>query len=288
MRTERDTQRSKVYAWERRIKGYHRPPEWKTLDEVIEFARPIWSAERGRYGRAGVPMPSIERPHRGQRSALAHSDHRITLPLWARQGPVVLHEMAHQLTPDDAGHGARFVSVLIGLLSRHLGYDANELMALADEMGVKYHVRSIGVVPVRGPAWFIERALREEKPMTEMELACWCDLTYLQVRGAAMHLIRNGLARWLRGKLVPMVDGVAAKPAPAVARSEPLTMLEKARMRASPWGVTVWSRGDGAAGVELPRVERDKWGEIEWFKDEAALMARIEEVVSQLRLAKLP
>jgi hypothetical protein len=253
----RDTQRSRVYAWERKIKGYHRPPEWRDLDDVIAFARPIWSAERGRYGRANVPMPAIERPHRGQRSALAHSDHRITLPLWARQGPVVLHEMAHQLTPADPGHGPRFVGVLIGLLSRHLGYDAGELMALADEMGVKYHVRSVGVVPVRGPSWFVERALREEKPMTEMELACWCDLTYLQVRGAAMYLIRKGAARWLRGKLVRVVDGVAVKPEPAEARSEPMSPLDKARALAQPWGIMVWSGNNrtSGAGVEPPRED---------------------------------
>jgi hypothetical protein len=203
VKRKRDNQRSLVYAWERRINGYHRAPEWKTIDEVIAFAKPVWRAERGRYGRARAPMPEIASSSWGQRSALAHYDHRITLPLWARQRPVVLHEMAHRLTPLEEAHGPRFVGVLIGLLCRHAGYDANELMALADEMGVKYHVRSIGVVPVRGVSWRLERALESERPMTEMDLACWLDVSYLQVRGAAMYLIRQGKARWLRRKLVP-------------------------------------------------------------------------------------
>ena len=198
----RDNQRSKVYAWERKIKGYHRAPTWTTIDEVVAFAKPVWNAERGRYGLGGQAMPLFQPASWGQRNALAMHDHRIKLPRWARQEPVVLHEMAHRLTPRDEAHGPRFVGVLIGLLSRHAGYVAEELMALADEMGVKYHVRAVGSVPVRGPAWLIERAVREEGPMSEMDLACWCDLTYLQVRGAAMYLHRHGVARWLRGKLV--------------------------------------------------------------------------------------
>jgi len=48
---------------------------------------------------ARVPAPAIERPHWGQQRALAHYDHRITLPKWARNEWVILHEAAHRLTP---------------------------------------------------------------------------------------------------------------------------------------------------------------------------------------------
>jgi hypothetical protein len=201
----RDNQRSRVYAWEKRItKGAHYSGTLATLEECTEFLRPIWRAERGRYGRARVAMPPIERPAWGQRSAIAHDCHRITLPRWARNPWTILHEAAHRLTPDDEGHGPRFVGVFIGLVCRHMGYDAEELMSTADEMGVKYHVRSIGSVPVlaRGPAATVAKAIRDEGPMSEMDLACWCDLTYLQIRGAAMHLIKTGRARWLRKKLI--------------------------------------------------------------------------------------
>jgi hypothetical protein len=195
----RDNQRSRVYAWERKIKGYHRAPEWKKIEDVIAFATPVWKAERGRVGLARQELPLFK----AGRGASASDSHTISLGRWARQTPIVLHEIAHRLTPHDEPHGPRFVGVLIGLLSRHAGYVAEELMALADEIGVKYHVRAVGSVPVRNnPASLIERAVLEEGPMTEMDLACWCDLTYLQVRGAAMFLIRQGKARWLRRKLV--------------------------------------------------------------------------------------
>lgn len=224
----RDSQRSRVYDWERACvqqlaHSSIYDAEFKTLDECAEYATPIWNAERGRVGRAGILAPRIERPARGQRRALAYlgdgkvikngewrlDGGRITLPRWARSRWVILHELAHRLNAGKgSGHDARFVGILIGLVARHLDYDATQLMALAEEMGVKYYVRSIGVVPVRGPVWHVERVVRQHGPMTEMDLACHLslaegiDITPPQVRGAALHLIKCGRARWLRHKLV--------------------------------------------------------------------------------------
>jgi hypothetical protein len=212
MNRPRDNQRSRVYAWERsflRSVGKRiDDAEFDTIEECDAWLKPIWRAERGRVGLAKQLRPSVERPHWGQQSALAHSDHRITLPRWARSRWVILHEAAHRLTPRDEAHGPRFVGVLMGLAARHLDYDANAMMLLADEMGVRYHVRSIGCVPVHGPAWHLERALREHGPGTPMELACHLslacsvDITVRQVRGAALPLIRRGQVRFLRHKLV--------------------------------------------------------------------------------------
>lgn len=210
MLNQRDQQRSRVYAWEKAASakltrmldgqvGVHRhhDSEFETIAQCSDFLAPIWVSERCRYGRARVPMPSIERPSWDQRRALAHWDHRITLPKWARNRWVSLHEAAHRLTPGDEVHGPRFVGVLIGLLARHGGYDANELMATADEAGVKYHVRSIGSVPVLS---LPERLL----PMQEMDAAFELDVSWRQVRGASLQLVRAGLAIWKRDRLLPI------------------------------------------------------------------------------------
>jgi hypothetical protein len=91
-----------------------------------------------------------------------------------------------------------------------------QLMALADELGVKYYVRSIGVVPSHSPAWHVEQAIKTVGPMTEMDLACWLDLgmgvsiTPKQVRGAALSLIKGGRARWLRNRLTPLKPALQA------------------------------------------------------------------------------
>jgi putative metallohydrolase (TIGR04338 family) len=209
----RDTQRSRVYEWERRGAALERrdfyAPKWESLADVITWVKPIWRSERGRYGRAGAGMPAIERPAWGQRRALAYtSERRITLPRWARSPWVMLHELAHTLiSARDIPHGPRFMGVLIGLVCRHLEYDATELMRIADEAGVKYDVRSIGTVPVRGVQWRAQKALEVEGPMSPMDLACWLSLgsyhepvTARQVRGAMLGLVRAGKARLLRGK----------------------------------------------------------------------------------------
>ena len=214
----RDFQQSKVYGWEREAApDVHWTPVFATPQDAADWLAPIWRKERGRVGLARKAMPRIESSSWGQRRALAHSDHRITLPLWARSTWVVLHEAAHLLTPGDR-HGPRFVGVLIGLACRHLDLDAQELMRIADTHGVKYSVRAIGSVPVHGPSWHVERAVATEGPMTAMDLASWLnlgmgvDITPPSVRGAALSLIRRGRARWLRNKLVLLDPAPAAAP----------------------------------------------------------------------------
>jgi hypothetical protein len=222
---QRDNQRSKVYAWERKVvatlggEDIYKP-DFQTLQECEDFAGPIWTKERGRLGLARVVAPTIDRPSWGQRRAMAHHSHKITLPRWARSRWVILHELAHRLTPSDEAHGPRFVGVLMGLAARWLSYDVNQLMALADDMGVNYYVRSIGVVPVRGISWHVERVLLVHPPMTAMEFACHLSIaerieaTDRQVRAAALRLIREGKARWLRNKLTPLATaGMACVPA---------------------------------------------------------------------------
>lgn len=213
-RNSRDNQRSKVYAWERAVVrelGNRKlgDAEFERLAACELWAQPIWRKERGRVGLARVAAPAIERPSWGQRRALAHDDHRITLPRWARSRWVILHELTHRLTPRDEAHGPRFVGVLIGLVCRWLEYDANQLMHMADERGVKYSVRSIGVVPVCGPAWHVEQVLNStRRPLTPMEIACELSvgrgvpIACKQVRGAAVYLVRSGKAHWWRGGLL--------------------------------------------------------------------------------------
>lgn len=191
----RDKQRSRVYAWERAAHADQLYRGTMELDEAEHYVNRIWRAERGRYGRAKVPPPTL-RDGRGRRSAVAYSmSHALGLPRWARNPWVILHEIAHQLTPKDEGHGPRFVGVLIGLWSRHMGQDAEALALQAEQMGVKVHWRSIGAVPVIT----IPEKVFKLLPGTDMELAIELGVSYRVIRGAALHLIRQGRARW-RGK----------------------------------------------------------------------------------------
>lgn len=56
-------------------------------------------------------------------------DGRITLPPWARNEVIILHEMAHSLIPADAAwHGPEFASILLFLVERVLGKDAKAML----------------------------------------------------------------------------------------------------------------------------------------------------------------
>jgi len=90
-------------------------------------------------------------------------------------------------------------------------------MALDDEVAVEYSVRSIGSVPVMGPAWHVERELKETGPLTavdmlaELNIGDRLNLPLPQFRGAALALVRSGRAHRYRKKLVLVSAGTAAR-----------------------------------------------------------------------------
>lgn len=131
---------------------------------------------------------------------------------------MILHEVAHRLDPGGK-HGPRFVGILIGLLSRHAGYNAESLLRLAKEGGLRVSVQSIGRVPSGLAAEAHEEAsghvtatddaegsgtagltlgerLLPLLPTTDVWAAIELGIHWRQVRGAAMRLVATGKARW--------------------------------------------------------------------------------------------
>ncbi len=211
----RDTQRSRVYEWERAFvrsalgRSIH-DPEFATLEECEAFLAPIWRTERGRYGRAKTPVPTLSRNLWGQRKATgSHWAHEIKLPRWARSRWVILHEAAHVMAGKAGGwHGPRFVGILIGVASRNMGIDGQAAIDLAAEMGVKVDIRSVGAIPVMREPTLADRLL-EHLPGRITQLAWRAGCRRAQARGAALTLIRRGQARYYRGRLIELEGGVA-------------------------------------------------------------------------------
>lgn len=210
----RDQQRSRLYAWERdmatkaaravegelvRSKSLFVPDdELHDLASCQAYVDRVWKAERARYGQGRRQPPVVVRPSWGQRRAIAHAYHQISLPRTVRNRWMILHEVAHRLTPDDEPHGPRFLGVLIGLLHRHAGYDADELLASAQEARLRVKPQSLGPVLERS----LSVRLLDVLPATDIDAALELGVHWRQVRGAAMQLIRQERARWFRGKLV--------------------------------------------------------------------------------------
>lgn len=154
--TERDSQRSALYAAERLVHNVFEraagggnvltiagttvtlPPEAKfgSVDSVRDYAERVLTMDSvvARFARARVPV-SV-RTRRGQHQA--HYEYHpgggagvIAVPVatqgrWAMRELVVLHELAHHLSPGSAvdKHGPRFAETLIDLVGLVLGPEA--------------------------------------------------------------------------------------------------------------------------------------------------------------------
>lgn len=156
MKKMRDSQRSKVYAWEREqpwwaTRGYRMvsrrgncissvssgpkgdPAQFISLDECQKLVDTLWASYPHQHST--TPAPDV-RDGRGRRHACG-SSRRISLPLWARTTSVVCHELAHSICfrngVQDPGHGAYFVGVYARLLSlAGLASEASVLRSAVD------------------------------------------------------------------------------------------------------------------------------------------------------------
>ena len=104
----RDFQRKKLYRFEESVLEKHTLNQMLTLEECTTLAR--------KYNPTIVVKDGRGRRHAGA----SYEDNLITLPIWSRQTVIVLHEVAHTFVDDRKYpyHGAEFVGLLIGLLSR--------------------------------------------------------------------------------------------------------------------------------------------------------------------------
>jgi putative metallohydrolase (TIGR04338 family) len=154
--TGRDSQRSALYSaerlahnvFERAARGGHTleiagttvtvPPEARfgSVDSVRDYVKRVLTMNSvvDRFPRASVPVRV--RARRGQREA--HYEYRsaddegvIAVPdaaegRWAMRELVVLHEIAHHLSPGSAEdkHGPRYAGTLIDLVGLALGPEA--------------------------------------------------------------------------------------------------------------------------------------------------------------------
>ena len=106
--TLRDFQRKRLYKFEESVLEKHPLNQVLTLQECKSLAQ--------KYNPTIVVKDGRGRRHAGA----SFEDNLITLPIWSRQTVIVLHEVAHTFVDDRQYpyHGAEFVGLLIGLLSR--------------------------------------------------------------------------------------------------------------------------------------------------------------------------
>lgn len=145
----RDNQRARLYRAEFEVDAGRRLPTVPVLQAYVDTL-----AAAGWF-RARWPDRAFEvRPGFGHRRATADADGVLQMPKWARSELVVLHEVAHCVTPwTFASHGPEYGGVLLCLVRRAIGPGpAQALEDAFDRHRVRCNSAAVPVPASSGPS----------------------------------------------------------------------------------------------------------------------------------------
>ncbi len=138
----RDSQRARLYRAEGEVDTGRRLPTVEKMQAYVDqMAAADWFLAR--WGERAFEV----RPGFGHRRATADEHGVLQMPKWARTELVVLHEVAHCLTPRTvASHGPEYAGVLIALARRAMSPATGQSL---EDAFVRQRVRwTLSAVPV--------------------------------------------------------------------------------------------------------------------------------------------
>lgn len=138
----RDSQRSKVYSCEYVLRdaGMVGRERLETVEEMQAWVNKLLASAWWKKHYRSVSKVTVK-DGRGQRRALAHTwRNTISMPKWSRSKGVIIHELAHLVTPLAApSHGWEFCANYLELVRHFLGQaDHDALKEAFDKRKVKY------------------------------------------------------------------------------------------------------------------------------------------------------
>jgi putative metallohydrolase (TIGR04338 family) len=138
----RDSQRARLYRAEGEVDAGRRLPTVERMQAWVDaLAATDWFVAR--WGERAFDV----RPGFGHRRATADQHGVLQMPKWARSEMVLLHEVAHCLTPVTyAAHGPEYAGVLLALARRGIGPAAAQ--ALEDAFDRERVRWSLAAVPL--------------------------------------------------------------------------------------------------------------------------------------------
>lgn len=127
---ERDNQRSKVYHWEQTYLFKLKTNTSLSLTSCEKIITDICLSRN-------IRMPMVK-DGRGRKTA-GGCYRYVTLPRWARNKVIALHEVTHTILDNGvtAWHGPEFVALYIELLDKYKIAHKKQLTAWAKKCGVK-------------------------------------------------------------------------------------------------------------------------------------------------------
>jgi putative metallohydrolase (TIGR04338 family) len=128
----RDMQKGRVYKAEEVLRRFAKP-----LREIVEVERYVARvlSRQSILRRYPNLNPDVQvKDGRGTRRAMAHGARAISLPLWARNDWVTLHELAHTIVSrhylrvDAAPHGWQYCAIYLDLVMSMMGKEAHDAL----------------------------------------------------------------------------------------------------------------------------------------------------------------
>ncbi len=122
MRRPRDNQRSRLYAAERAAWACYDPEPEMSWPEVKKFVFKVCHNLK-------QDVPLLGQGQGARRAFVSFGGSRMVLPRWARKKTVILHELAHIISPDH--HGPIFAKNYVSLIKRFIGSTEAAIMRMA-------------------------------------------------------------------------------------------------------------------------------------------------------------
>lgn len=143
----RDSQRARLYRAEGEVHAGRRLPSVERMQAYVDaLAAADWFLDR--WGERAFEV----RPGFGHRRATADRNGVLQMPKWARSELVLLHEVAHCLTPVAcAPHGPEYAGVLLAVARRGMGpATAQSLEDAFARQGVRWTLTAVPAGHRRG------------------------------------------------------------------------------------------------------------------------------------------
>jgi len=134
--TERDSQMSKVYDWER-VTPWYKKESNLTERDCKRIVKKLGQHTADYRKRLRISEPKLEIL---EGTGYSYSDGRIISlrRIWAMNIPVILHEYAHNCVGIRWGHGPKFMGCMGALLSHYMNKDYIEIANSLNEKRIKF------------------------------------------------------------------------------------------------------------------------------------------------------
>lgn len=123
-RSERDNQRSKCYAAERCV-SFWTTHKFESFEEVEVYVFALTNSARfkERFGKRTIRVERWPDNKSATGAYFSETSGRIRMPAWSWRKIIVLHEIAHCLTPPSSGgvHGRHWARTYLSLVKMEMG-----------------------------------------------------------------------------------------------------------------------------------------------------------------------